>query len=859
MKRILALLLAVVLCLSLFVACDNGGNEENTTEANNNEAVEYSVEDATAYLKNMYKNYLVETETAADYYLISQVMRSGAVYTVDWTVNTDKITVTKDEANKQVLIDLDEKASEKLDYELTATVTAPDGTTDSLVFKLTVPAYAVLSYDAYYATEAGKAVVVEGVVVAVHSVTEGNKYNQMYVQDAEGKGGYYVYSMTIDPVKDLGIKAGMTVSITGTKDIYNGLHEIKDATAAVLDSTVKELAPVDITEIFSSAADCKDENLVNKLGMLVTIKGVEITDQDLAEKSMYFKFKLGNNESYIRVYETDCPASVSDDDMQAIMAAHGEHKGWTADVTGVVVIYSGSIYLNPVSKDAFVYHSLIERTDAEKLQVEIDSVKIDSNVTLDSVIELPLKGTTYEDVTVSWTSDNACAVIADGKATVTLQKEAQTVKLTATYKLGNETKTVEYVLNVAEAPTVAPQVVATPEAGTAYKFVYIQTQLGKNLYFDGSIGSYYANTTDDMTKAVDVYLEAAEGGYYIYFLNGENKVKTYLEAYMSGTYCNLKLTTETPASVFVIDEELNAPIVTLGETTYFLGTYGDKTDIRPSAIKYASQGNYITRFATLVDTSSVSDADKLAAEKDSLTLSKTEFTKDEAIDLAAKGTTYDDVTVTWTSDNACAVVADGKLTVTRGEEAQTVKITATLTCGEATETKEFTVEVAAIPPAFTVEITKAPAADTAYVFMLEQVNLGTTLYLAEGVDSGRYLKTTTDLAQALKIYAEAADGGYKLYVLTADGAKSYLEAYLNSSSKTALGYVEATDCVFFCSETTGAWTTTAITDKTLYIGTYGTYATFSLSDTWRIEGDNASALGTTQYIAQIATVTVNEQ
>ena len=105
MKKVLALLVAIVLCLTCFVACGKKTEEPNNDGSKPTQVV-YDVEDAAAYLKNMYKKYLTETETAADYTLVSQVMKGGVVYTVEWTVDNEGIKVLADEANKQVKIDL---------------------------------------------------------------------------------------------------------------------------------------------------------------------------------------------------------------------------------------------------------------------------------------------------------------------------------------------------------------------------------------------------------------------------------------------------------------------------------------------------------------------------------------------------------------------------------------------------------------------------------------------------------------------------------------------------------------------------------------------------------------------------------
>ena len=52
-------------------------------------------------------------------------------------------------------------------------------------------------------------------------------------------------------------------------------------------------------------------------------------------------------------------------------------------------------------------------------------------------------------------------------------------------------------------------------------------------------------------KAVDVKLEAATGGYYLYFMDGDTK--TYIEIYdYEANKGGVRLVTSAPASVFVL-------------------------------------------------------------------------------------------------------------------------------------------------------------------------------------------------------------------------------------------------------------------------------------------------------------------
>ena len=70
-----------------------------------------------------------------------------------------------------------------------------------------------------------------------------------------------------------------------------------------------------------------------------------------------------------------------------------------------------------------------------------------------------------------------------------------------------------------------------PAEGTAAKFALTQAKLdGKVLYFAGVMnGSYLATTTNPMA-APDVTVEAVEGGFRFFFMDGE--VKTYIDIWV---------------------------------------------------------------------------------------------------------------------------------------------------------------------------------------------------------------------------------------------------------------------------------------------------------------------------------------
>lgn len=700
MKKFLALLLAVMLSLTCFVACKGKDNDEKPADTSSPTKVVYDVDDAAAYLKNMYKKYLTETETAADYTLVSQVMKSGVIYTITWTTDRDDIKVIEDKENKQVTIDLDEKTPVDIEYTLTATIADPDGKTATLSFKLKVPKYVLSSWDQYMKLDAGKAVVIEGYVAAIHSQSEGNKYNMLYVHDVNNKGGYYIYSMTADPIKDLNLKKGMLVSVTGTKDIYSGTHEIKDASVNVLDTKVVDFAPLDITSIFKKADSCSDASLVSKLGMLVTIKGVEITDQNTSEKSQYYNFNLDGLTSYIRLYRTDCPCTVSDADMKAIAEQHTAKFGYSADVTGVVVMYGGSIYLNPVDKNCFKYGAKIVRDDAAKVKYEIDNISefgINTDIKANTqVINLPTKGNRYEDVAISWavSEDSKGALQLEGsKLTVTLQDAATTAKIKGTFTCNGKTGTVELTLKLAAKQTLVPVADKTPVPGKDYLLFFFQEKNGNYDYFTGEMNGFYGASSLNHEQAVKVRVENVTGGSLLYFTDKDG-AKQYITIEESGTHVNFVFKTDKPTTPFTFDAN-GAPMFKLNDTkSYYIGTYG--TYYTFGTQDTTQSGSYIAYLGTMVDTTKVSDADKVATEKNNVKPEVEEVFANADVKLPIAGTTYPEVAITWASDKDFAVVdnAKGIVSITLQDEAQTVKLTATLKCGTATDTKEFTIAVA---------------------------------------------------------------------------------------------------------------------------------------------------------------------
>lgn len=481
MKKLISVVILLALCVAAFAACKPGETKKDALTL------------AKEYIYTMYRN---EAEvTASDYTRVGVVSIDGVTYTVEWTANitsgpADGVKTVKSEDGSTVTVDIDEKASADVVYTLKATIKDAEGKTAELSFDHKVPAFKEFTWAEYVAAAKDDTVIVKGVITAIMAKSKGNSYNCLYLQDNDG--GYYAYNMATDPVTDDKLEVGMTVRVTGTRDTYNGTYEIMKATVEIVDSNKTPATAVDFTEKYQKATSLKEEALTAQQGMLVTLKGVEITGEDTS--GGYYKFKLGEFESYIRISSSVCP--ITKDEQETLKKGHAEHTGWTANVTGIICVYDGAFYLTPASADAFEYVGLPQKDDAGMVAFEKDGLSVVSTVTADTEIELPSAGKTYDKVAITWESDNAAAVVANGKLTIKLPDTDATVKLTATLKCGSVTETRVFEIKLVATEMSYAEIVDAAyklEAGAALPGTY--RLFGKIIKIDTPWSEQYKNIT----------------------------------------------------------------------------------------------------------------------------------------------------------------------------------------------------------------------------------------------------------------------------------------------------------------------------------------------------------------------------
>ena len=156
----------------------------------------------------------------------------------------------------------------------------------------------------------------------------------------------------------------------------------------------------------------------------------------------------------------------------------------------------------------------------------------------------------------------------------------------------------EVVYEIPEVPEY--EVVTAPEAGVAYKFGMIQENVSTTdvYYLNGAMNGYYMDTTTAVSSAVDVYLEEAEGGYYLYAM--VDGAKKYVNMVVSGTYVNGAFE-DAASTIYTFDAESNTVVATVNDALYWFGTRNDKTYTTVGPVKTSYNGFYMQFYAEVVE------------------------------------------------------------------------------------------------------------------------------------------------------------------------------------------------------------------------------------------------------------------
>ena len=147
----------------------------------------------------------------------------------------------------------------------------------------------------------------------------------------------------------------------------------------------------------------------------------------------------------------------------------------------------------------------------------------------------------------------------------------------------------------------ADLVVIVPGIGEAFKIGMINTNKDNNVYYisGGMASTYYLATSTDVAAALDFYIEEADGGFYLYYLDGATK--TYINVTVSGTHVNSVYET-TASTVWTYDATLNTLTVDVEGEAYILGTRNDRNFTTVGPVMASSEPFYCQAYGEKEET-----------------------------------------------------------------------------------------------------------------------------------------------------------------------------------------------------------------------------------------------------------------
>lgn len=514
MKRIALLLLVIALAFTLFVFTGCGGgdvdtdtdsenvNTDTNTDTDSSTQKPGADEDLQAAYEYIKLTYKTLSTTSSNFELMKNAPIGDKNFEITWSTDNEAITITETEDGNFYVVNVPALGDAAVNYKLKFSIQNEAGEKKEGEFSLTVPKYAVNTFEEYVAAEDGTPLIIQGIVTGVISKsTNSSKENSLFIQDLNGNGGYYAYNLAEDPNGTISV--GMTVEVRGNKKNYNGTFELTSPVATVIDSTIKTVTPVDFTATLAGASSLDAAELTGKNGMLVTIKGV--TMLEYVEGNGYHYFQLGNHKTYLRVSSSsNC---ITKDEGATLTSNFQKNFYNSADVTGIIAVYNNDFYLMPVSSNAFTNIVELEKPADVKVDTALSNTKLPSIIQIAGDTNLPTSFSGFSDVTIAWELISVagvdCATLNSNVLTVTIPTAAQVVKLKATATCGDVSNSKEFEITVKAISTISIQ-----EANN------IGMNMAHNTYTEELY--YIVGTVDSIADTFHGNMFITEGAFSVY-------------------------------------------------------------------------------------------------------------------------------------------------------------------------------------------------------------------------------------------------------------------------------------------------------------------------------------------------------
>lgn len=550
MKKLLALVLAMLMCFSFLAACGkkNAGNNEALTKA-------------VTYLHNLYKD--GAKETPVDYDVVGKIVIDGATFTVTWATNNANIPVKESATAGFYTIDVPDKTDAEIPYTITATVKDAKGNTDTKTYERVVPVVdntaivekpeAGVAYKFYLVHAAlGKT------LYAVHE-TQNDKYIKtttdakaapdFFVEEVEG--GFKFYTMignakkyvTASTKKGEDGKVSKFLSYSDKGTVWYYAKEV-NAWLTTIDKTEYVVGTYGTYETMSIS----ESSYIN----------AENTGKTQFPAGLMTKEKADAMPEYVAPEAPTDLTSIKD----ILAIKEGQQPVGEVIVEGVVskVVNDmwGNLYIKDKSGNELYIYGLYDSK---------------GEVRYDAMTKKPVVGDTIK----------VQSLISFYNGVVQL-KNAKLLKLTA--GAGGSTPSTPSTPGVDGTASV--------KEGTAYKLFITQVTAGKTLYaIHDTQNNKYIKATTNATSAPDFYVEKVTGGYKFYTtIGGAKKYVTGSLILEDGKdYPSKYLNYSDKGSVWYYKSDVNAWFTKIDGAEYVLGTYGTFETLSISEAKFITADN----------------------------------------------------------------------------------------------------------------------------------------------------------------------------------------------------------------------------------------------------------------------------
>ncbi len=607
MKKFISIALLLAMVLGVFAGCVQPEAEtEATTQPQVVNPLDDPLQSAVAYLKNMYDKASKDEDNklTADKELLPAVTIDSVSYPITWTINVtsgpvDAIVIADGAAAGTKKIDIVEQPEEEVRFTLVGTISDANGKTATIEIK-------------FYSPAVEKVEVPTGNKVVIYLPSDGKYMTGIdYLYTSSSGSQKHELALTTDKVEalPLTVQANDDGSVSFVTD--GGMYLFCDATHVMF---VAEQS--DNTKFVLEGAEggqlikCAIANYNGKPQYLEVYNGY-MTCYGISETSnlAIYTFELQDAEGAkgtvgsSEVKPDPDPDPVVDPQLPEVSnpAEGTAYKFGLIQVTNGTTVYitgevSGRYLATTADKDAAI-DVYVEAVDGGyKFYIVVEGAK--KYIAIYDNDEGKRSVGFFDDGNV-FTFNAECGdwvtTHADKECYLGSYNNFETISVSDTSYINKENAGIKQF--PAGFFAIATET-AAPEVGVAYKMYVNHVTVGKTLYFLGTTANkdYYMATSENIAEAMNVYLESVDGGYRLYFLNGD--VKTYIDIYQNGNYINLRLT-DAPTAVYTWNAEFGTLVATLedGATTAYIGAYGTFETMSASATSYlGGNGSFWVEF-----------------------------------------------------------------------------------------------------------------------------------------------------------------------------------------------------------------------------------------------------------------------